>query len=76
MEQTRYYTKKFCKWSELAVLISVLVMIALTQPIGMVAGMSREALTLMWQINLSIALVEGRFVDAGLYAAQRHACGG
>ena len=58
VEQTRYYTKKFCKWSELAVLISVLVMIALTQPIGMVAGMSREALTLMWQINLSIALVK------------------
>jgi putative MATE family efflux protein len=58
IEEAKFYTRKFCRWSELAVLICVTLMLVLTEPIGLLAAMDAEALSLMWKINLAIAVVK------------------
>ncbi len=58
VDEARYYTKRLMMISELLMVGSLILFIAVTQPVTILAKMSAEAAAMMWRLNIIIFFVK------------------
>ncbi|MDD3164660.1 MAG: MATE family efflux transporter [Oscillospiraceae bacterium] len=58
LDQTKYYTKKLCGLSQVLIVISTALMVAVTLPVAKIGGMSPEATKIMWDMSVLICIVK------------------